>query len=273
VPVLVVGSLAILGYVAWCGAAYLLQDKILFPCPRAAEPDAVAVRRDGIERIWLATDDGARVESWYLAASGRTASAPGPALIFTHGNGELIDDWPAALEPYRQWGVSILLPEYRGYGRSTGTPSQAAIVADMEQAFQWLAQRPEVDGSRIILHGRSLGGGVAAALAARRPPAALILESTFTSVGAFFNRFAVPEFVCTNPFATDRVVATLGCPVLIFHGSHDEVVPVAHGRRLHELAPRSRYIEMDAGHNDLPPDREQYWASIRRFLTENGIVE
>jgi fermentation-respiration switch protein FrsA (DUF1100 family) len=270
--VFVFGSLAVLGYAAWCGAAYLLQDKILFPCPRAAAPDPVAMREHGIERLWLAAGDGARVEAWYGPAPGRSAADPGPAVIFTHGNGELIDDWPGALEPYRRWGVSVLLPEYRGYGRSSGTPSEAAIVADMEQAFHWLAQRPEVDRSRIILHGRSLGGGVAAAFAARRPPAALILESTFTSMTAFFNRFALPSFVCTNPFATDRVVSALKSPILIFHGSRDEVVPVAHGRRLHELAPRSHYVEMDAGHNDFPPDRERYWARIRVFLAENGIT-
>ena len=127
----IVGSLAVLGYAVWCGGAYLLQDSIIFPCPRAQEPEEVAVRQHGIERIWLTPEDGSRVEAWYLAAPGRSAAHPGPAVIYTHGNGELIDYWPAALEPYRQWGVSILLPEYRGYGRSTGKPSQAAVVADM----------------------------------------------------------------------------------------------------------------------------------------------
>ena len=101
----------------------------------------------------------------------------------------------------------------------------------------------------------------------------MILESTFTSVTAFFSRFAIPSFVCTNPFATDRVITDLACPILIFHGTHDEVVPVAHGRRLHELAPRSRYVEMNAGHNDFPPDREQYWTTIHAFLIENGLLE
>jgi len=271
--VFIVGSLAVLGYAVWCGGAYLLQDKILFPCPRAPEPNETPLRQHGIERLWLSADDGARVEAWYLPAPGRSAAHPGPAVIYTHGNGELIDYWPEMLEPYRQWGVSIFLLEYRGYGRSTGTPSQSAIVADMERAHEWLAQRPEVNPARIILHGRSLGGGVAAAFAARRPPAALILESTFTSVTTFFRRFGIPSFVCTSPFATDQVIATLPCPILIFHGTQDEVVPVAQGRRLHELAPRSRYVEMDAGHNDFPPDREKYWGSIHAFLSENGVLE
>ena len=262
-----------LGYAVWCGAAYVLQDRIVFPCPRAPEPNEVELRRQGIERLWLAPADGARVEAWYLRGAGRSAQRPGSAVVYMHGNGELIDYWPAMLETYRAWGVSILLPEYRGYGRSTGRPSEAAVVADMERAREWLLQRPEVDPARLILHGRSLGGGIAAALAARHAPAALILESTFTSIAAFFGRFGIPSTLCTNPFTTDRVVGTLPCPILVFHGSRDEVVPVTHGRRLHELAPRSRYVEMDAGHNNFPSDHERYWESIHAFLDDNGILK
>ena len=271
--VLVAGSLAVLGYAFWCGGAYFLQDRIVFPCPRAPEPDTSALRQQGIERLWLTAADGARVETWYLRGAGRSAAHPGPAVIYTHGNGELIDYWPAMLDTYRQWGVSVLLPEYRGYGRSTGRPSQATVVADMQQAQDWLLHQPDVDPSRIILHGRSLGGGVAAALAARRPPAALILESTFTSIAAFFNRLAIPSALCTSPFATDEVITALPCPILVFHGSRDEVVPVAHGRRLHALAPHSLYVEMDAGHNDFPPDPTRYWRDILAFLRENGVLD
>jgi hypothetical protein len=145
-------------------------------------------------------------------------------------------------------------------------------VADAVQFYDALAKREGVDPSRIIFHGRSLGGGVAAALGQKRQAAALILESTFTSVAGFFRRFGVPTFLCRHPFRTDEAVTKFRGPILIFHGSHDEVVPVSHGRRLHELAPHSHYVEMDAGHNDFPPDPGRYWEEIRAFLSRNRIL-
>lgn len=257
-------------YAAWCGAAYLLQDRLLFPgggdMGSSARPPASG------EAVWLGNPDGSRVEAWFLRGDGCSADAPGAAVLYAHGNGELINMWPATLAPYRRMGISVLLLEYRGYGRSTGTPSQGAIVSDAERFYDLVAARADVDPARIIFHGRSLGGGVVAALAALHAPAAVILESTFTNVGAMFRRFGVPAFVCTNPFPTDEVVAELRRPLLIFHGTQDGVVPVAHGRELHRLAPGSEYVETDGGHNDFPTQPAQYWETIRSFLSRHGVI-
>jgi hypothetical protein len=193
------------------------------------------------------------------------------AVILAHGNGELIDDNFPWMARYLDLGVSVLLPEYRGYGRSGGSPSQAAITADMERFYDWLVQRAEVDPARVMFHGRSLGGGVMAALAAARTPAAMILESTFTSVASIWTRALLPPFLCRHPFRTDAVMEKYRGPVLVFHGTRDEVIPVRHGRRLHESIPQSRYVEMPAGHNDFPPDPEAYWSAIRAFLHDNGL--
>lgn len=269
---MIVLPLLLAGYAVWCGLAYVLQDQIIFAGAFGARPVTGNGPPRGVERVWIENGEGGRTEGWFLRGTGRSAARPGPAVIFTHGNGELIDDWPAPMRPYAELGLSVLLAEYRGYGRSGGRPSQAGIVADLEAFHDWLAARPEVDRHRIVLHGRSLGGGVAAALAERRPPAALILESTFTGLAAFFSRFAVPGIVCRHPFETARVLAALDRPVLIFHGSRDGVIPVEHGRQLQAVARRATYVEMDAGHNDFPPDPQAYWTAIRRFLHDHRLL-
>jgi fermentation-respiration switch protein FrsA (DUF1100 family) len=259
------------GYVVWCGMLFALQERLIFPRDMAGPAVHGPTHRD-IESVWITAADGSRVEAWFWPGEGRSVEAPGPAVIFTHGNAELIDHCTDHVWRYVSWGVSVLLPEYRGYGRSQGKPSQDAILADMTQFYDWLAQRPEVDPSRIIFHGRSLGGGVLAVLCEKREPAALILESTFTSIASFCRRYGVPAFLCRHPFYVDRVVERLDRPMLIMHGKNDDIIPVRHGRRLRDLARHAAYVEFDAHHNDFPGDWETYWAVLRSFLDEHGLV-
>ena len=218
---------------------------------------------------------GQQTEAWFIRGDGRGPQNPGPAIIYFHGNAEVIDQCLHydEIQSYLRSGISVLLPEYRGYGRSQGEPSEKGITEDIRKFYQWLIVKPEVKKSKIIFHGKSLGGGVATALAAEHLPAALILESTFTSIASFSMRYAVPSFLCRHPFRTDRRIASLECPILILHGSKDKVIPVAHGRRLHKLADNSEYVEWAKGHNDPPPDWEAYWKTIWLFLlrTTEGL--
>src|SRR5699024_1012438 len=142
---------------------------------------AAALQTPGLERLWIDSDEGA-VEAWFLPGDDVEPARPGPAILFTHGNAELIDHWPDALARYRRLGVSVVLPEYRGYGRSAGSPSEAAIAQDLRALHALLSADPRVDASRIVYHGRSLGGGAVCTLLDAHPPRALILESTFTSI-------------------------------------------------------------------------------------------
>jgi fermentation-respiration switch protein FrsA (DUF1100 family) len=191
-----------------------------------------------------------------------------------HGNGELIDDCLnyREIQQYLGLGISILLPEYRGYGRSQGKPSEKNISDDMVKFYEWLQMRPEVDRSRIIIHGRSLGGAVAAALASRKNPAALILESTFSSMIPFAHRYGIPGFLCRNPFRTDRILPRLACPIFISHGRNDRLIPVSHGRRLHRVALQSEYVETATGHNDRPQNWNEYWGKIVAFVRKNKLL-
>ena len=260
-------------YAAWCGVLYAYQDWILFPADAAPPPPAA---RDPHAIVTTLQVEGVgAVESWFLPAPGVSASHPGPAAVFCHGNAEIIDFKDAMVRAYHSIGCSVLLPEYRGYGRSAGKPSEAAITSDLVGFYDELLKRPEVDRSRVVVHGVSLGGGVAAQLAGRREPRALILECTFTSVAAMASKYWAPSFLATSPFHTDRVLPNLHCPVLVFHGTHDCVIPVAHGRRLHELAADSRYFEYDCDHNDFPgPGNEAaYWGEVTRFLKDAGVTQ
>lgn len=139
-------------------------------------------------------------------------------------------------------------------------------MEDAGRFYDWLAARPEVDTGRIVLHGRSLGGAVAAQVAATKPCAALVMESTFTSVASMAWTIGAPPFLVRHPFRTDRVLPTLGTPVLLMHGKEDTIVPPSHSRRLKELCPGAMLVELAGGHNDFPRDRGGYWAAIDGFL-------
>ncbi|HEV8323472.1 MAG TPA: alpha/beta hydrolase [Myxococcota bacterium] len=253
--------------------ASVLALQRLFTFPRyavRAAPDAGAGVA-GLERWWLDTDEG-RVEAWFLPGRGAAPGAPAPIAVFTHGNGELIDYWAEPLAPYRAMGVSVLLPEYRGYGRSAGSPSEAAITADLVAFLDRAVARADVDPARVVLHGRSIGGGAACALAARRRPAALILQSTFTSLADVMRRFFVPRALVLDPFDSLAVVRSLDVPTLVVHGRHDALIPVAHAEALARAAPRARLVLYDGGHNDTPPDWAPLWGEIHAFLAEAGIL-
>lgn len=270
-PLARVALIALLAYLVWCAGMLAFQTNLIFPRHLAGEPHRGVP--PGAEQVWIrAVDDGSKVEALYFQAPG-AAAAPAPVVIYAHGNGELIGQQMHIVEMYRSMGMNVLLAEYRGYGNCEGTPSQRAIVSDFEQFHSWLLRRPEIDPDRFIYHGRSLGGGVAAQLAASRRPAALILETTFTSITSFAWRYGVPPFLVRSPFRTDRVLPTLrGVPILIMHGRRDTIVPVSHGRRLRDLAPWADYYETDDDHNDFPTDARAYRETIRAFLAKHGFV-
>ncbi len=259
-------------YLLYVLVALLLQERVVFPGALTERP----ATRPGphlVERTALMPEEGVRVDVWIIRGLGRTAASPGPAVIYFHGNAERIDDGLDVAWLYRDLGITTLLMEYRGYADSTGSPSQRAIVRDAVASHDLLAERPEVDPERIFLHGRSIGGGVACALAAERTPAALVLESTFISMRAMFASRGVPPVLCRHPFRSDEVLRELERPVLIVHGNSDGIVPVRHGRRLSEIARDATYLEVDGlGHLDLLPTAPPVRAAIERFLAAEGLL-
>lgn len=248
-----------------------IERQILFPRAYIAVPEVVS--KQGVERRWLVSPEGP-VEAWILPGRGVTPSAPGPAVIFAHGNGELIDFWPDALLPYLNLGVTVVLPEYRGYGRSAGHPTEAAIAADLRTLVAELGRHPLIDPDRLVYHGRSLGGGAVCTLLSHRRPRALILESTFTSVAAVaWARLRVPAFFIADKFDSLSSVASYAGPLLVFHGTRDAVIPVEHGKQLAAARPGAELVLYESGHNDLPPKGSDYWERIERFLRKSRVVQ
>ncbi|HOA73046.1 MAG TPA: alpha/beta fold hydrolase [Phycisphaerae bacterium] len=268
------GVFVTLAYSLWCGGLYLFQDGLVFPAALAPAPDSNVP--DTIVQLAVETEQGRSVPGFFIRHGAAAEGKPGPAVIFFHGNAEIIDFQSRVEEMYGRLGVSVLLPEYRGYGRArhVGSPSQEALVADGVKFYDELIKRPDVDPARVIIHGYSIGGGVAAQVATQRRPAALILEATFTSLASFAWRYGVPPALSRHPFRTDEVLPGLGVPLFIAHGRHDTIVPVEHGRRLHALVPTSTYIELEQGHMDLPGDapEDPYREEIRKFLVRNRIL-
>lgn len=249
--------------VAYWALLFLTQRTLMFPAPPVAGAPA---RPADAEEVWLPTPAG-QVEAWFLPPMG-APSGPAPLLVFTHGNGELIDYWPAAFDEPRRWGMAVLLVEYPGYGRSAGRPSQGSITDAVLAADDWARADPRVDTARVIPYGRSLGGSAAALLASARPVPALILESAFTSARAFARQVGAPGVLVRDPFDTLAAVRRFQGPVLVLHGEADTIVPTDHGRVLAAASPRATLRLLPCGHNDCP----RAWADIRRFLEAHGLL-
>ena len=261
-------TLVIIAYAIYVLFVFLLQRQLLYPGRhiRASGPPPA-----GIVPISLDTATS-RGEAWFMPPLKRKQGERRPLVIFFHGNGEVMDYLSEQAEGFRALGMGVLLVEYPGFGRSSGQPGEKSITETAVAAFDAVIKRGEVDSERIVIFGRSLGGGAACALAARRPSAALVLQSAFTSTRPFARRFLAPGFLVRDVFDNGKVLAAYQKPVLLFHGSIDTIVPVEHGRELARLAPNARLVELPCGHNDLPPHWHGFYRIIAAFLGEAGVL-
>ncbi|HEU0300651.1 MAG TPA: alpha/beta hydrolase [Longimicrobium sp.] len=253
--------LVLIAYTAFAGLVWLFAERLIFLPPRqryAQTPEILLVPRPG----------GGAVAAVHL---------PNPAarytILFSHGNGEDIGGDLPFLREMRDAGFAVFAYDYSGYGLSTGRPTERAAYADADAAYDYLTDVLGIPPGRIIAHGRSLGGGVAADLASRRPVAGLVLESTFTTI------FRVAHSVPVVPFDRFRTIDKLPrvtAPVLVIHGTRDGVVGFRHGVRLYQAVrgPRRRLWVEGAGHNDVAwMAGERYWKELREFADEVTAAE
>ena len=230
-----------LAYLVLLLLAWLFQDRLAFPAPRGPAPDPQRLGIPSGERIQLSLKDGTRLAGWYLGATAPPArhrpAAPSPALLWFYGNGENIATiWPVVRE-FQPPGAALLVIDYPGYGGSEGRATEQAIYEAADAAYDALARRPEVD--RIYVYGRSLGAAVAIHTAASHPVAGLILESPFTSAAdmARLHYRVVPRALLHLRLDNVATIHQVRCPVLIFHGTADQLVPIAMGRTVAAAAP------------------------------------
>ncbi|MGD9973667.1 MAG: alpha/beta hydrolase [Desulfatirhabdiaceae bacterium] len=257
-------------YAAYAGLLFFMQRSMIFPRGMIPVAAGLSLPKD-IDR-WTVKTEKETVEAWFVPAAENQSRSLCPAVIFAHGNAELIDFWVEPLNRFSQNGIHLLLVEYPGYGRSTGTPSEASISRSMTAAYDLLVRQNRVDASRIILLGRSIGGGAVCRLARIRPSAALILMSTFTSIRSFAVRYGLPPFLVRDPMDNLSLIQQYDHPVLILHGRQDEIIPFQHAQTLHSAARNSRLIPYDSGHNDCPPDWSVFWTDVLGFLKEHHIL-
>jgi fermentation-respiration switch protein FrsA (DUF1100 family) len=237
----------ILVYLVLAAGMYVAQRRLLyFPDPTRYAPAAVGLPQ--AEEATVPTFDGEQVVLWHVPPRGDK-----PAVLYFQGNGGGLDLRANRFRALVADGAGLIALNYRGYGGSSGHPSEAGLLADARAAYGFAAARYSPE--RIALWGESLGTGVAVALAAERPVARVILESPYTSiadVAAAIYWFLPVRLLIRDPFRSDLRVGRITAPVLVLHGARDTVVPIGFGERLYAMiqAPK-RFVRLpEAGHND-----------------------
>jgi hypothetical protein len=264
-----------IGYGAIVGLAFAFQDQLLFqPSSRLlATPEDAGMAYDTVR---LETDDGETLHGWWIPAPdvSRGTSPDTTAahtLLFFHGNAGNISGRLESVQQFRRLGLNVLIVDYRGYGQSTGSPSEEGIYRDAAACWEHLTEDRGIAPADIVVFGRSMGGGPATWLAARHPPGALILESVFTTVpdvGAHHYSFLPVRALATNQFDNEARVAEIDAPTLHIHSRADRVVPFELGRRVYEAAAAPKqFLEIQGGHNDgFLVSAEAYLETIDAFL-------
>jgi uncharacterized protein len=223
---------ALLGYLAIVAFMYLRQRELqYFPDDKGLTPSAVGL--SGVETVMLTTEDGETIRAWYSPAA-----AARPTILYFHGNAGEIGDRADRFAVYQRQGAGVLFVSYRGYGGSTGSPSERGLVNDALTAYDWLIGRG-VAPRDIMVVGESLGTGVAVQLAAKRKIGALALEAPFASaadIGAQFYWWLPVRLLMKDKFDSVDYIGDIEAPVLIVHGEHDELIPLAEAERLFAAA-------------------------------------
>lgn len=244
-PVLALAAVVVIVVVA---LAYFGQESLVFFPDRTlrATPALVGLR---FEEVRLTSEDGIGLGAWWVEPE-----LPRGAVVFAHGNAGNISDRLDVIKLFADLGLAVLAFDYRGYGSSGGSPSEAGTYRDMEAAAAYLRRAQAIGPERTVYYGESLGGAVALATALRLPPAAVVLESTFTSVRAMaaVHYPFVPGFLATKVrYDSLTRVRELHCPLLVLHGPRDSIVPYRMGRALFEAAPGPKaFADLVGDHND-----------------------
>jgi fermentation-respiration switch protein FrsA (DUF1100 family) len=238
----------VVGYAGVLVLMYVAQRSLMY-FPDVARTPPAAAGLPQAEEVVLQTADGETLIAWHVPPVGEK-----PVVLYFQGNGGALDLRAGRFRALIADGIGLLALSYRGYGGSSGSPSETGLIEDARAAYQFAVARYEP--GRIALWGESLGTGVAIALAAAHPVAALILDAPFTSaadVGAGHYPFLPVRLLIKDPFYSDRRIGDVRAPVLVLHGARDNVIPIALGEKLFGLIPGPKQFVRfpDAGHNNL----------------------
>ena len=234
--------------------AWAEKRLVFFPEPEVASTPAQAGLQ--YEDVYLTAPDGLKLHGWFLPAPHDAAGPDTQTWLWFHGNGGNLGTRVGQLErAHRLLGVHQFIFDYRGYGNSEGQPSERGTYLDARAALNYLEQRPDVDSSRVVYFGHSLGAAVAIELAVARPPAGMALIAPFSSIRDMA-KLALPlplaGWAVRNHYNSVALIPRVHAPLIILHGEMDEIVPHSQGLKLFEAANRpKRFVTLpDARHNN-----------------------
>jgi len=249
---------------------YLGQRKLQYvPDTRLVHPAERGVA--DFRSVFIPTGDGEKLAGWYAAPPRDGA----PVIVYFQGNAQAVADRYERFDHFHREGYGVLAINYRGYGGSTGSPSEAGLIADGRAAIGFLKAQG-VRQQRMILYGESLGSGVVMQLAAAEAtrPAALILEAPYASAadiarGIYW--FLPVDLLMKDQFRSIDFAASVDVPVFIHHGDADRVVPIAQGRRLYAaLAGPKEFLAVPGG-THVAPLTIEIWLAMETFLDRHGL--
>jgi fermentation-respiration switch protein FrsA (DUF1100 family) len=247
----------------WTLLLMLFEDRfIFFPSSYPDGSYEEARSLPYLEDCWFMTEDGVKLHGWFAKADRAIAT-----LVMSHGNAGNLSHRLPMIKTFRDLGFNVFMYDYRGYGRSEGTPNEEGVYRDGRAACDYVMKRTDVDSANVILFGTSLGGAVAVDVALVRPVAGMILESTFSSAKDVA-RVAYPllpiQFVLRSKFDSVEKIRSIRIPSLFLHGDQDDIIPISLGRKLFEAAnePKTFHVVSGADHNDI------FWVGGRAYLEQ-----
>ncbi len=267
-------------YVLLVVALFFLQERLIFPGSAwKGRREAEIPRSDSVKVIELETDSGQKVTALFAPALSNLGApladaSSRPTLLYFYGNGECLGMSGDKAGAIRRRGLNVFMVDYVGYGLSEGHPSEAGCIATADASYAHLVKRSDVDPSKILIGGFSLGGAVAIDLASRKPSIGLIVSCTFTSLGEMAWRqypFMPISLLLRHRFASEAKIGKVSVPTLIAIGDEDGVIPQTMADRLATAAggPVTRIVMKGAGHDDLVSIAEmdaEVSSTLERFL-------
>jgi fermentation-respiration switch protein FrsA (DUF1100 family) len=260
--------LAVVGYIGIAIYIYYTQSSLIY-FPRRDIVARPSDRGMAYEEVAFTTEDGKTLAGWFVPSRENRGT-----ILYCHGNGGNISYLLEVMTVVHRLGFNLLVYDYRGYGKSQGEPSEEGTYHDAEGAWRYLVHERRIPPSELVFMGHSLGGAIATWLALQHPPAALVLESTFTSMPAMGSRIFpwLPiGLVARIIYPTIDRIGAVSSPLLVMHSRGDDRIPFEFGRALFAAAPEPKeFVEIQGGHNDaIIASGSLYSNALNAFLTRH----
>lgn len=258
----------VLGYILLVAVAYFMQTGMVYYPDREI---TLTPRDIGLhfEELTLTTKDNVSISAWYIPAESQRG-----VVLFCHGNAGNISDRLDSIRIFHDLNLSVLIFDYRGYGKSTGSPTEEGTYIDAESAWDYLVHVRNISPEKIILFGRSLGSAVAAETALRRKAGAVIIESGFTSapdLGQKIFPYLPVKAISRFQYSTKDKVSRISIPKLFIHSRQDEIIPFEQGEKLFDNASGPKeFLQIQGGHNEgFFLSGESYINGLESFISKH----